>query len=328
MDQLCVDIRCDVSILNNVYKFKYQINSLDCSKQPVWQFRLEKKANLDSIAVPTDWNYNLPGESQEELRNIIRWSSNNSRSDLNPNEILSGISLYSQGLPSLCKFYITGYVPLPIFPLGEEPEKVINNDIFENSLSGTTIAPREISNDGHIDQIIDSIIVLCDSSFSLGWIEDKSTFKKYRKLLQRSKNALNKEDTLVAKFNLFRVQLEVKRDSLSALSSEAYALIKFNTDWVIDQMPDIELKKLFDRLTKRINKCYSTGEILKKRIYRNLTKFARESKNHFLKGRKSMALKILRDMRIELRSLNNREIEQKCRKMLIDYSKFLTHSIK
>ncbi len=237
MNDLCVEFNSEVEFSDSLIKYNYNVKSLSCSKQPIWQVRVEVKEGSIAIDSPSNW-YVSKLDSMEYLKNriITVWSSNDSTSDIYANEELSGFIVLSLSLPVISKFYLTGYVPMPVFPIGEEPERVINNDVFENSYNDFTIAP---GNNKIFEQAPFYFLKnYIDSSFAFGWIKEESVLTKYNNYLTTAKNYLIEGDSTSARSELQLVINDCIADSSTVLTSEAFALLYFNTEYLISQLSE------------------------------------------------------------------------------------------
>ncbi len=233
---ICVKLLSNTKLIDSQYVYEYQIKSLECSEQPIWEFRLVKKTLNVDVSSPLNWSH-----MNSNLKYItIGWGASDTADFINKNENLSGYKVISAGLPSICKCFISGYVPLPVFSIGEEPIVVLNNDIFENSWEGQTIAPKDISSVLVLNDFLDTLTTYTDSSYALGWIETEEAKNKYNTYFNSAKMYLQQTDTASAKAELELVLNECDVDSSTVLTSEAYALLYFNTEYLIEQLPDTD----------------------------------------------------------------------------------------
>ncbi len=78
----------------------------------------------------------------------------------------------------------------------------------------------------------DTLTNYTTQSRSLGWIKDDSTKNKYLVFFSFAKTKLLQLDSVGAKTFLQQVLKDVDIDSASTLTSEAYALLRFNTEYL------------------------------------------------------------------------------------------------
>jgi hypothetical protein len=71
----------------------------------------------------------------------------------------------------------------------------------------------------------------------LGWIRDQSTADKYLGYFSTAKTQLEQNNTAGARTTLQSVLHDVDVDSSSTLTSEAYALLRYNTEYLLNQLP-------------------------------------------------------------------------------------------
>ncbi|MDP2207808.1 MAG: fibronectin type III domain-containing protein [Bacteroidota bacterium] len=165
------------------------------------------------------------------------WFAEDTLYIIKPSQELKYYSLLSPGLPSVFTFYIRGYFPEPEFEYGNTPDITYGDDIFENSFKGKTIAPTNPPSPFNSLIFLDTLKSYTTQSLSLGWIANQTTGNKYLTFFDTAKVQIQQNRNWSARFTLDTVIAHVKRDSSGLLSSEAYALIKFNTEYLIDNMP-------------------------------------------------------------------------------------------
>jgi hypothetical protein len=74
-------------------------------------------------------------------------------------------------------------------------------------------------------------------SRSLGWIKDQTTANKYLGYFASVKTSLQQNNIVSTRTTLQQVIRDVNVDSTNMLTSEAYALIRYNTEYLISQLP-------------------------------------------------------------------------------------------
>ncbi len=224
-DNLNVKLTNEINKATDSYYYKYKLSNLNTSSQ--WINEIALKINGDSI------NYVFERDLWEDV--------NMSDSILNfyclglqgfnliqPGEIDSSLRLNTNfnKLPVISTMYIAGWNT--------------NNysNILINSLKSKTLVPKAPPNPFIPINFIDTIKNYCDSSYSLGWIKTEQTQDKYNNYFANAKSYLNQNNNNAAKTELLKVLTDCNADSSTTLTSEAYALLYFNTEYLIKQIQE------------------------------------------------------------------------------------------
>ena len=88
----------------------------------------------------------------------------------------------------------------------------------------------------------DTLISYTTHSRTLGWIKDDATENKYLGYFASAKTKLVQQDNVGARTVLLQVLKDVDIDSTANLTSEAYALICYNTKYLLAQLPILIVK--------------------------------------------------------------------------------------
>ena len=230
-----VFVRANVSEVGNQVVYEYELRSLSSSRQDVWTFRLKYEGNTGNRSAPNGWSvFALRGT------NLITWGADDSTSFIPPGNSLTGFRFQSTGLPSIKDFYVEGFIELPV--LETEPDTIVGGSLIENSKSGKTIGPKPAPDPFVAVVFLDTLIAYTNQSLVLDWIANQLTADKYTNLFSTARSQLEGNDTTGARTTLTAVLTNVTGDSAAALLiSEAYALLRFNTEYLLDQLPSPEL---------------------------------------------------------------------------------------
>jgi hypothetical protein len=166
----------------------------------------------------------------------ISWGSGLINFLLEPGDSLIGMVLTSYGLPGIRSFsVIPWYNPeVPDDSLSDDPMG-IENVIDSTSILGSTVGPSAPPKDSIT--YIDSIKSYTMRSRTLGWITEQSTAEKYTTYFDSAKVQLQRNVIRATRATLDTVLANANLDSSSTLTSEAYALIYFNTEYLLNQLP-------------------------------------------------------------------------------------------
>jgi len=225
-----VTVRCNVNPLLGRYAYRYSLTSAVSSEQDVDDFLVDHKSIVDSISSPSMWLSGPFGES-----NTIFWGARRAEVRISPGGQLQGFNITSPGIPSIYQFYAIGYsvVPTPEW----EPDSVVGNDV-DNSFKGRTIAPRTPPTPFNSLTFLDTIKSYINQSRTFGWITNQATADKYTALVDSAQANLSANPSRrgITKSKLDSVLVNVNVDSSTTLTSEAYALIRFNTEYVLQKL--------------------------------------------------------------------------------------------
>ena len=132
-------------------------------------------------------------------------------------EELFSIARRNHTLYELDTFAITGAVETFPFTLFTEPQLFIN--LFPSTL-------------------LDNLISYKHQAFDLGWINNKGIYNSLDKKLENAKKHLKKDKTKQAinMLNAFINQVEAQNGE--HLTSEAYALLKYNAEYLIKKLEE------------------------------------------------------------------------------------------
>ncbi|HCV43555.1 MAG TPA: hypothetical protein DGH68_08735 [Bacteroidetes bacterium] len=160
-----------------------------------------------------------------------------------PGQSVSGLVLMSRGLPGIRRCTVKPV--FNVFALYPSLDEVDNPD----SLDAKVEQDREAVNFSSVIigpyappaffnglTFLDTVKSYVTRSRSLGWITSQSTANKYTRLVDSAHSNLRANKRGVAKAKLDSVLLNVHTDSASTLTSEAYALIRFNTEYVLNTL--------------------------------------------------------------------------------------------
>lgn len=274
--EINVKVYGNVVPIQNRFEYRYKIQSLPTSVQDVWSFGIEYSPDViggefPALGLsPTGWTGGKIVDS-----NVYDWGSS-FPDMIKPGNSLSGFRFPSSGLPGIVTFYAWGWVNPPEFPEGMAPEEPLpGEDIFENSFKGKTLGPTAPPADFKPLDFLNHIISLKHEAYNLGWIiqgkdddkgkkddEEKGIMKSLDEKLNKAKKKLEKGDTKEAieklKSFIHEVEALYKEDKEDEhgdkdkkdkdedkdkedhrhehITSEAYALLKYNAQYLIERL--------------------------------------------------------------------------------------------
>jgi len=232
---------------SNYYAYQYDITNGDSSLQRLYNFYIEVFSTISEISVPDEsWHsgffsylpifhwYNSKGEAglAHPLDGIASDSTER------------GFSYMSFGLPAIIQAYLAGNETITLSFPNEPPVEVSellkplrkfpNNTVIKN-----TIGPKDIDTPFIALNFLDTLLNYNQRSFELGWITNQTTADKYDSLFTQAKTLLEGNHIPWVDSTLHTVLAEVNEDSSGNITSEAYALLRYNTEYLIENLPDV-----------------------------------------------------------------------------------------
>ena len=234
----------------------------------------EKSIVINAIA-PADWGgpgwsgkptkYGHLRKSERTPPYYISWTAPRGR-NMKPSEEASGFMFKtSYGLPGIVDYYAEGDAPLPKCPEGMAVNFIPGYDDltpYGPGIVGRNIGPVALPATFVPLDFLNYIISLKHEAYNLGWIvqgkgddkgkkedEEKGIMKSLDKKLEKAKAELAKGDTkeAVEKLKSFIHEVEglykedkeekhKKEEGHSHITSEAYGLLKYNAQYLLEQL--------------------------------------------------------------------------------------------
>ncbi|GEM_PF-4637511 len=240
-------VKCAVSFesSNNLYTYSYTLSLLPSSQQYLLSFRLFYSAIIQQRQKPTArWDiFDVPGQ------NNIDWANTNidttglhtATTDIGPGMSLSGFSLKSSGLPTIINSYLEGNAPGLAFT-GEPPQKMEDLlspivDFPNNTVIRRTLGPSLPPSPFDSLKFLDTVKSYINQARSLNWITADTIKNKYLALTDSARAQIQRGSGQFARITLDSVIAKTKRDSSGAITSEAYALLRFNSESLKGHLP-------------------------------------------------------------------------------------------
>jgi len=265
------------SVFSYQYKITNEISSqqrLDELNLEVGDAEEIRNGTLQSFVEPQDWSgwfsdrTALPKDSSA-LGTLV-WVASDSASNnallmipalssIAPGDSMR-ISFESKGLPTVKRFWGRGWAT----PLSEhEYDSLIavgltKNDImrpwYEDAYGGLTISPQLPSAIFQHLNLLDTLLSYTRQSAALGWLgrnrdddcddderPDDGVVRNIENRLQKARRELVRGDSVKARRELVKLVRKVdrlQRRGERVMTSEAYALLKYNTEYLIERLPE------------------------------------------------------------------------------------------
>ncbi len=236
MNLLTAKVKCKVTKSQYGLLYNYTVENDSTSKQAIVRFSVEKPYEYvyaGSVGPNNKW-FNYYSSNWEYIYN---WDVNDDFHKFPFDYLLQGSIRTGFELETETPLvYIGNY-----YIQGKNGQRIADDDnLFENSFKGKMICGKPAPDTLVYTDFLDTVITYTNSSYSLGWITNEQTKDKYNTYFANAKNYLNQNNNNAAKTELQKVLTDCNTDSSSVLTSEAYALLYFNTDYLINRIPEGE----------------------------------------------------------------------------------------
>jgi len=266
--------------LVNLFRYEYHLTSLTTSKQDIWAFDIPIECDVQNLDSPEGW-IALTGRGVHR----IGWGGD-SAYFIRPGSSLEGFRFESSGLPAIITYYVEGWVE-PLV-LDFDPDSVVGGDVLEDSKKGKTIGAAYSPIPFIPINFLDTLISYTTQSCSLDWIKDQTTADKYLGYFNSAKTSLQQNNIASTRAALQHVLNDVNVDSLPAagghapLTSEAYALIRYNTEYLLEKLPyEPTVPELLDTLRSRLQQAYTNGWIGERLLVQILDRSVQNAKSRY-----------------------------------------------
>ncbi|MFC1569051.1 hypothetical protein ACFL4L_02345 [bacterium] len=255
----------------NIFMYNYSIRNGNNGKQRVGIIAIEYASEVLNIVNPAiHWTNQF-----FKFRSIIEWMDSKGKAGLYhplngiaPDSVQKGFGFFSPGLPHIASSYFSSTI-LPTLSFPEEPPEDVEAMVHEftqthrkfpaNTVQRKTLGPADPPDPFIPSVFADTIQSYIKKSYALDWILTENVSTKYYNFLSSIIDDLNQDNILTAKTTLAQVLTDVETDSGSGLTSEAYALIKYNSKYLYDQLQNTKVS--IEDLIAYINDAQFQGTI-------------------------------------------------------------------
>lgn len=264
-------------------EYVYSLSSLSTSQQNVWRFWVITRdtASIQTPTRPPGWFKVIVDINKVKPELTVDWGTP-SALGVKPGGPTMALSFSSRSLPGTCAYYAEGYAPPPSFEPGNAPDSIpgyTNLTPYGPGVVGKTIGPVLPPDPFDPGGFLDTLISYTQQSFSLGWIHAQSVSDKYVGLFTSAKTRLQGNDTTAARTDLQQVLQQLDVDSTASLSSEAYALLRFNTEYLLSKLPKPPEVTISD-LVRLKHEAFSKGWIGDEQFVKELDNGLDNAKKH------------------------------------------------
>jgi hypothetical protein len=231
--------RVDWQPAGRFYRYSYSLHSLPSSGQKLGSFYLETRSPVDGMRSPDGswalWLLSDYLKEQLRVREGLTWSQvMQGRDGLRPGESAAGFSFHSGGLPTVVACYVRGRTELRGGQGEEIPEELhaAIDEVAWRIPKGVTVGPADPPQRFEADSFLSAFHDYLGVSLQNGWIESTQVAEQIDKSLellrQTIKSGERKRTDRILRELLSRIETEKDK----TLLSEAYALLKFNLEYL------------------------------------------------------------------------------------------------
>jgi hypothetical protein len=273
-NRLSVEPSCWVTQDSSLFNYHYRWSNARTSKQKIRSIFLQDVDQEATMISPTGWLAALPTKSFS----AVLWDLQDSqkRQMIGIGQSMGGFGLEDTCLPAIVRYFVKGYAPSSTYwddePMPSDAE--VLNDLLINSVTGYTIGPKTHPSSIGLLNLLDSLINYTRQSADLGWLgkgrdndNDKNELaengiaKNIEQRYQRAKLELMRRDSIQARRELESLVQKIDRDWKRSqedeqrekreskvkveniMTSESYALLKYNTEYLINLLPEKSSKR-------------------------------------------------------------------------------------
>lgn len=171
------------------------------------------------------------------------WGSG-SRSKIGPGQSQDGLILSSRGIPAIRDVIVRPYINKKKLPeeYYEDLEKIT---ALENKVkwTGKVLAPRAPPKIFNEELAVSKLVDAITEAQKLNWIKNAGLARSFEAKLEAASKKLTSGDKKVAQNILGALQSEIEAQKGKQLTSEGYALLYYNLDYILKQLAAVSASK-------------------------------------------------------------------------------------
>ncbi len=167
--------------------------------------------------------------------------------EFEPGSTVNGITLMSKGLPAIRSFVVIPDFEVDEFFPNQDDTASANIDVppidsVREAINyrGRTIGPSAPPKLFVPVVFLDTLSSYISQCYALNWIKNKNSVNRYHGYFASAKLKLQSNNVSAASSILNTVLFQANADNASNLTSEAYALIRYNTEYLIAHLARIK----------------------------------------------------------------------------------------
>ena len=234
-NNLTAIVKSSVQRVGEEFRYSYEVTNNNNSNQKIESFCIQASIDtVDSVKVPTGWQ-----GGQWAGYPLVNCFTENENLQIETGHSLRTFCFDCLDLPVITAFYVQGH-SYSLDNSTSDPDtlmEVAYNNVLNNSFIGKTIGPTQLLSPFVPLNFLDTLTSYTTQSRTLGWIKDQPTVDKYLGYFVSAKTNLQQNNIGTTRTTLQRVLQDANTDSTNLLTSEAYALIRYNTEYLLSQLP-------------------------------------------------------------------------------------------
>ncbi|HUL43539.1 MAG TPA: hypothetical protein VLY03_04195 [Bacteroidota bacterium] len=229
-DRIAVDILSTVFKSDSVFTYRYTVANRQTSLQKLDDLEFDRRtASLSNATGRSHWNFLF------RLKSIVGWENEFLYPFyLSQGESDSSFAFQSTGLPGIVSYYARGNNPPGQSPVYSVPDRDL--ELQRNSAKGIAVGPIDSPIPFDIKRFLDTLKSAIHRSLEAGWISSWSDEVKYEALVDSTQSYVSQHRTHDARNMLDSAIQESKRDYPAVISGEAFAIIRFNSEFASAQL--------------------------------------------------------------------------------------------
>ncbi len=233
-NNLIAKVSADIIRENDLLRYTYVVENSSTSQQSIGSLYVSVSTDsLSDFYFPNDWDGGLWTGHR-----LFDCFTEKDSSLIKPGFSLDSIYFSSPGLPVISKYYIQS-LSYKLNYNTMDPDSLDTmyyNNVLSNSYTGYTIGAADPPSPFIQINFLDSLISYKHQALSLGWIDNQGIVNSLDSKLDNARKKLAVGDINAAKNILNAFVNEVEAQKGKHLTSEAYALLKYNAEYLIGRL--------------------------------------------------------------------------------------------
>ena len=234
-DLLSAVVSVKITQSGSSLNYSYSVTNNKSSKQKLESIYIYTDADsIGNFSAPDGWSY---GKWDEKP--LADFFTSNEDSMLSPGLTLDNLNFTTRSIPVFTSFFVQGpHIKLD-FSHDSNSEDLLEelyDDILNNSYKGTTLGPGKAPSVFAPLDFLDTLISYKHRAVALGWINNNGVANSLDSKLDVAKKQLVSGNNRTAVNTLNAFLNEVEAQNGKHLTSDAYALLKFNVEYLIGKL--------------------------------------------------------------------------------------------
>ncbi len=228
-DQMTIRVKASAQRINaDTFQYQYEVTNAESSRQSLHDI-FAAPDTAAGLQHPTGWN----GVDFVFFR-LKRWiQKSKSSQNIHPGE-QGNFSYTSPSLPDIGTMYFRGHTSVPFLPSGKS---LWREQVYDNSVPVKTIEARYPPDSTEYQGYLDTLRTYPERARQQGWITTDAAASRYEETLNAAYDHLAAADSVLAQQALSEVATQAEADSGDVLTSEGYALLYYNADYLAQRLP-------------------------------------------------------------------------------------------